>query len=107
MKVLTPRLRMDEWANSLKELEMLLPPTSGGSVTGVCFITKNVQIVCGENTAEYTRYIFTIYTASLVLQTKAIRRFVITEKAPTAAFNQEKALVGAFSVITNLRIAFV
>ena len=73
---------MDEWANSLKELEMLLPPTSGGSVTGVCFITKNVQIVCGENTAEYTRYIFTIYTASLVLQTKAIRRFVITEKAP-------------------------
>ena len=55
---------MDEWANSLKELEMLLPPTSGGSVTGVCFITKNVQIVCGENTAEYTRYIFTIYTAS-------------------------------------------
>ena len=74
---------MDEWANSLKELEMLLPPTSGGSVTGVCFITKNVQIVCGENTAEYTRYIFTIYTASLVLQTKAIQRFVITEKAPT------------------------
>ena len=56
---------MDEWANSLKELEMLLPPTSGGSVTGVCFITKNVQIVCGENTAEYTRYIFTIYTASV------------------------------------------
>ena len=45
-----------------------------------------------------------------------IRRFVITEKAPTrafswlkavvAAFNQEKALVGAFSVITNLRMQF-
>ena len=42
------------------------------------------------------------------------RRFVITEKAPTrafsllkaatTAFNQEKALVGAFSVITNLRM---
>ena len=30
----------------------------------VCFITKNVQTVCGENTAEYTRYIFAIYTAS-------------------------------------------
>ena len=34
--------------------------------------------------------------------------FVITEKAPTravvAAFNQEKALVGAFSVITNIRM---
>ena len=28
-------------------------------------------------------------------------------KAVVAAFNQEKALVGAFSVITNLRIAFV
>ena len=28
-------------------------------------------------------------------------------KAAVAAFNQEKALVGAFSVITNLRIAFV
>ena len=54
----------------------------------------------------------------------SIRRFVITEKAPTrafswlkaasvlnvkavvAAFNQEKTLVGAFSVITNLRICF-
>ena len=55
----------------------------------------------------------------------SIRRFVITEKAPTRAFswlkaattaftfktllrhyanNQEKALVGAFSVITNLRM---
>ena len=48
----------------------------------------------------------------------SIRRFVITEKAPTsttlnsvlnvkavvAAFNQEKALVGAFSVIMNLRM---
>ena len=27
-------------------------------------------------------------------------------KAVVAAFNQEKALVGAFSVITNLRITF-
>ena len=27
-------------------------------------------------------------------------------KAVVAAFNQEKALVGAFSVITNLRIIF-
>ena len=27
-------------------------------------------------------------------------------KALVAAFNQEKALVGAFSVITNLRICF-
>ena len=54
----------------------------------------------------------------------SIRRFVITEKAPTrafswlkadtiyiytfktvvATFNQEKALAGAFSVITNLRM---
>ena len=44
----------------------------------------------------------------------SIRRFVITEKAParafswlkaaTTAFKQEKALVGAFSVITNLRM---
>ena len=38
----------------------------------------------------------------------SIRRFVITEKAwlkaATTAFNQEKALVGAFSVITNLRM---
>ena len=43
----------------------------------------------------------------IVLQTKAIWRFVITEKAPTrvvAAFNQEKALVEAFSMITNLRM---
>ena len=28
-------------------------------------------------------------------------------KAVVAAFNQEKALIGAFSVITNLRMAFV
>ena len=32
---------------------------------------------------------------------------VLNVKAVVAAFNQEKALVGAFSVITNLRIAFV
>ena len=32
--------------------------------------------------------------------------FVITEKAVVAAFNQEKALVGAFSVITNLQMQF-
>ena len=32
---------------------------------------------------------------------------VINVKAVVATFNQEKALVGAFSVITNLRIVFV
>ena len=32
---------------------------------------------------------------------------VLNVKAVVAAFNQEKTLVGAFSVITNLRIAFV
>ena len=32
---------------------------------------------------------------------------VLNVKAVVAAFNQEKALVGAFSVIPNLRIAFV
>ena len=32
---------------------------------------------------------------------------VLNVKAVVATFNQEKALVGAFSVITNLRIAFV
>ena len=31
---------------------------------------------------------------------------VLNVKAVVAAFNQEKALVGAFSVITNLRICF-
>ena len=31
---------------------------------------------------------------------------VFNVKAVVAAFNQEKALVGAFSVITNLRICF-
>ena len=31
---------------------------------------------------------------------------VLNVKAVVAAFNQEKALVGAFSVITNLRIEF-
>ena len=52
--------------------------------------------------------------ASTSASKRSIRRFVITEKAPTclnsvlnvkvvvAAFNQEKALVGAFSMITNL-----
>ena len=73
----------------------------------------------------------TLYTSA---SKSSIRRFVITEKAPTRAFswlkaaitaftfktlskhnanppahpicpfNQEKALVGAFSVITNLRM---
>ena len=32
---------------------------------------------------------------------------VLNVKAVVANFNQEKALVGAFSVITNLRMAFV
>ena len=32
---------------------------------------------------------------------------IVVVVAVVAAFNQEKALVGAFSVITNLRIAFV
>ena len=31
---------------------------------------------------------------------------IINVKAVVAAFNQEKALVGAFSVITNLRVEF-
>ena len=31
---------------------------------------------------------------------------VLNVKAVVAAFNQEKALVGAFSVITNLRMEF-
>ena len=31
---------------------------------------------------------------------------MLTNNAVVAAFNQEKALVGAFSVITNLRICF-
>ena len=31
---------------------------------------------------------------------------VLNVKAVVAAFNQEKALLGAFSVITNLRICF-
>ena len=42
------------------------------------------------------------------MKRSSTRRFVITKKAPTraavAAFNQVKALVGAFSVITNLRM---
>ena len=37
----------------------------------------------------------------------AVQHSVLDVKAVVAAFNQEKALVGAFSVITNLRIAFV
>ena len=32
---------------------------------------------------------------------------VLNVKVVVAAFNQEKALVGAFYVITNLQIAFV
>ena len=34
----------------------------------------------------------------------AIRHYVLNVKAVVAAYNQEKALVGAFSVITNLRM---
>ena len=49
-------------------------------------------------------------SASTSALKSSIRRFVITEKAPTSvlnvkalvgAFNQEKALVGAFSVIVQ------
>ena len=37
---------------------------------------------------------------TLVLQTKAIRRFVITEKAPTRAFTWLKAATTAFTFKT-------
>ena len=39
----------------------------------------------------------------LLLQTKAIRRFVITEKAPTRAFSWLKAPTTAFTIKTLLR----
>ena len=47
---------------------------------------------------------------TLELETKAIRRIrclnsVLNVEALVGAFNQEKALVEAFSVITNLRVA--
>ena len=45
------------------------------------------------------------HTTTLELQTEVRENFTITEKAPTrGAFNQEKALVWAFSVITNLPV---
>ena len=47
---------------------------------------------------------FQFITMHISASKSSIRRFVITEKAVVAAFNQEKALVGAFSVITNLRM---
>ena len=40
---------------------------------------------------------------SLEIQTKAIRRFVITEKAPTRAFSWLKAATTAFTFKTILR----
>ena len=40
----------------------------------------------------------TVYHSVLMLNS------VLNVKAVVAAFNQEKALVGAFSVITNLRM---
>ena len=42
--------------------------------------------------------------ASAVVVVAAAGLPVLNVKAVVAAFNQEKALVGAFSVITNLRI---
>ena len=50
----------------------------------------DTHYIASQYQRAYTDY-------QVVLQTKAIRRFVITEKA----------LVGAFFVITNSRIAFV
>ena len=47
---------------------------------------------------------FQFITMHISASKSSIRRFVITEKAVVAAFNQEKALVGAFSVISNLRM---
>ena len=44
-----------------------------------------------------------IMTHPLVLQTKAIRRFVIMEKAPTRAFSWLKAATAAFTFKTLLR----
>ena len=44
-----------------------------------------------------------VVLCSLVLQTKAIRRFVITENAPTRAFSWLKAATTAFTFKTQLR----
>ena len=41
--------------------------------------------------------------STIVLQTKAIRRFVITEKAPTRSFSWSKAPTGAFTFKNLLR----
>ena len=43
------------------------------------------------------------FVLSVEIQTKAIRRFVITEKAPTRAFSWLKAATTAFTFKTLLR----
>ena len=48
-----------------------------------------------------------VYSKIVLFSCRVINFSVLNVKAVVAAFNQEKALVGAFSVITNLRVAFV
>ena len=61
LKVLTPRLWMDEWANSLKELEMLLPATSGGSVT-VCALSQRMCRLFVERTRQNILGTYLLFT---------------------------------------------
>ena len=49
------------------------------------------------------KQVFGVLVLVLVLQTKAIRGFVITEKAPTRAFSWLKVATTAFTFKTLLR----
>ena len=52
---------MDEWANSLKELEMLLPATSGGSVT-VCALSQRMCRLFVERTRQNILGTYLLFT---------------------------------------------
>ena len=53
---------MDEWANSLKELEMLLPATSGGSVTVVCALSQRMCRLFVERTRQNILGTYLLFT---------------------------------------------
>ena len=76
------RLRMDEWANSLKELEMLLPATSGGSVT-VCALSQRMCRLFVERTRQNILGTYLLFTQPHITLALAVMTMVVERERHT------------------------
>ena len=73
---------MDEWANSLKELEMLLPATSGGSVT-VCALSQRMCRLFVERTRQNILGTYLLFTQPHITLALAVMTMVVERERRT------------------------